>query len=175
MRLFVSIDFPESIFETIHDWIPDQKGWKKTTIHQMHLTLVFLGDCSEEEKEEIHKKLSETKFIPFEMIIEGLGAFPNESAPRIIWAGVRQNAALMNLQETISDRLKGHLKSKHTDSYIPHITLARKKSRKGINPIEKKNLQKETVHLVENVESFQLKQSILKSSGSEHRILYRYS
>lgn len=175
MRLFVSIDFPEDMQEKIHSWIPEQKGWKKTLIQQLHLTLVFLGDCSEREKEEVQEKLSEIEFTPFEMVIEGLGAFPNESSPRIIWAGVRQNDFLMDLQVRISDRLKDHIKSKHTNSYIPHITLARKKSRKGINQNKKKNLEAETESLVTKVDSFQLKQSILKSSGSEHRVLYRYS
>lgn len=175
MRLFVSIDFPKNVLNEIHSWIPDQKEWKKVAIHQMHLTLVFLGDCSEDEKEEIHKKLSTIEFTPFEVAIEGLGAFPNESAPRIIWAGVRQNDALMNLQARIFGRLKDHIKSKHSDSYIPHITLARKKSRKGNGQIIKKNLQKNTGSLTKNVESFQLKQSILKSSGSEHKTLHTYS
>lgn len=175
MRLFVSIDLPEEVLKEIQSWLPEQEGWKKASIHQMHLTLVFLGNCSEREKEEIHKKLSEIKFTPFEMVIEGVGAFPNESSPRIIWAGVNQSEELMDLQGRISDLLADHIKSKHTHSYIPHITLARKKSRKRINHTVKQTLQKETGKLVLNVESFQLKQSILKSSGSEHRVLYRYS
>ncbi|MDZ7719686.1 MAG: RNA 2',3'-cyclic phosphodiesterase [Balneolaceae bacterium] len=175
MRLFVSIDFPESILKTIQSWIPEQAGWKKTSLHQMHLTLVFLGDCSAQEKDEIHKILSEIEFTPFDMVIEGLGAFPNESAPRIIWAGVQHCEELINLQQSISDSLKDYIKSKHSDSYIPHITLARKKSNKGINYDLKQMLRKETEKLVVEVESFQLKQSILKSSGSEHIVLLSYS
>lgn len=173
MRLFVSIDFPESILKEIHSWIPDLKEWKKVSVHQMHLTLVFLGDCSDEEKKEINRMLSEVEFTPFEITIEGLGAFPNKSAPRIIWAGVRQNDPLMNLQQRISDSLKNHIKSNHS-SYTPHITLTRKKSRKGINHIVKQNLQKKTGDLVTKVESFQLKQSVLKSSGSKHETLNIY-
>lgn len=175
MRLFVSIGFPERILEKVHSWILEQKGWKKAHMHQMHLTLVFLGDCSEGEKKEIHKKLAEVEFTPFELTINGLGAFPNESSPRIIWAGVRQNDQLLNLQQRISESLKDHIKSKHSKPYIPHITLARKKSRMGINHTVKKNLQKETEKLVFKVESFQLKKSILKSTGSEHHIIHRYS
>lgn len=174
MRLFVSIDFPESIRENVHSWVPEQKGWKKVSVYQLHLTLVFLGDSSEREEEEINKKLSEIEFTPFDLTIEGLGAFPTESSPRIIWAGVRENDQLMNLQEKVSDRLKDHIKSKHTDSYIPHITLARKKSRKGINHIEKKNIQENGGELTVQVKSFQLKQSILKPQGSEHKILHKY-
>jgi 2'-5' RNA ligase len=175
MRLFVSIDFLESTREKIHSWIPELKGWKKTSLQQLHLTLVFLGDCSFEEKQEIHEKLIEIEFTPFEVVIEGLGVFPNKSAPRVLWAAVRQNDMLLKLQEIISDRLKGHIKSKRIDSYIPHITLARKKSGKSNTYIMQKILQKETGYLVENVVSFQLKQSILKSSGTEYQTLHTYS
>lgn len=175
MRLFVSIDFPESMRKEILSWIPDQEGWKKVSINQVHLTLLFLGECSEAEKDEIHRKLSKVEFIPFNLKIHGLGAFPNESSPRVIWAGVTQNDSIMNLQKRISNQLEGHIKSKNNNSYIPHITLARKKSRKGVNPVIKKNLQKDTVQLVKSVDSFQLKQSFLKSSGSEHQTLHRYS
>ncbi|NBC65354.1 MAG: RNA 2',3'-cyclic phosphodiesterase [Bacteroidetes bacterium] len=175
MRLFVSIDFPESTREEILSWIPDNEGWKKVSIDQLHLTLVFLGECSEAEKDEIQRKLKEIQFTPFNLKISGLGAFPNESSPRIIWAGVSQSDSIMNLQNRISNQLEGHIKSKKNNSYIPHITLARKKSRNSVNRAVKKNLQKDTGQLLENVDSFQLKQSFLKSSGSEHRLLYRYS
>jgi len=175
MRLFVSIDFPVSTREEILSWIPEQEGWRKVSINQLHLTLVFLGDCSEAEKDEIHGKLSEIVFTPFNLKISGLGAFPNESSPRIIWAGVTQNELIMNLQVKISDRLEDHINSKKNHSYIPHITVARKKSRKGDNRVIKKNLQKDTGQLVEKVNSFQLKQSFLKSSGSEHQTLHSYS
>lgn len=174
MRLFVSIDFPENILEEIHSWIPEQKGWKKVSIHQMHLTLVFLGNCTEKEKEQISKQLTEVEFEPFKITIEGLGAFPNESSPRIIWAGVWQNEKLLNLQQRVFDKVSGYVKSKHTDTYIPHITLARKKTEKRITHIVKQNLEKETGELTINVESFQLKRSILKSTGSEHEILHTY-
>ncbi len=174
MRLFVSIDFPESILKEIHTWIPDQKGWKKSSLHQMHLTLVFLGNCTEREKDEIDGRLSQVEFEPFEIIIEGLGAFPNKSSPRIIWAGVRENKTLQQLQQRIYDKLENYIKSKNTDTYIPHITLARKKSRKGINHIVKQNLEKGTGEFDIKVESFQLKRSILKQTGSEHEILKSY-
>lgn len=175
MRLFVSIDFPDSILEEIHSWIPDHKGWKKSSLHQMHLTLVFLGNCTEKEEAEIDKKLAKVEFTPFEITIEGLGAFPNESSPRIIWAGVRENEELQDLQQRIFDEVEDYTKSKHTSRYIPHITIARKKSRKGINHIVKQNLEKGTGELRMKVESFQLKRSILKSTGSLHEILHTYS
>lgn len=175
MRLFVSIDFPVNILEQVRSWLPDQKGWEKVKKHQMHLTLAFLGDCSEGEQAEIHRRLSEIEFRAFTSTISGISAFPGESAPRVIWAAVQPDHELMNLQGKISGKLKDFMKSKETQSYIPHITLARKKSRKGINQIVKQNLQRDTPVLNTYIEAFNLKQSILKSSGSEHHILHRYA
>ena len=175
MRLFISIDFPENILHQIQTWFPNQKGWKNTSIHQMHLTLVFLGECSEKEKEEIHKILSQIEFQPFELIIHGLGAFPNTSSPRIIWAGIEQNEDLLKLQQEITESLREFTKSKKSDSYVPHITIARKKSRSRFSSNQQSYLQKETGELLVSVHSFQLKESILHSSGSEHQVLHRYS
>lgn len=175
MRLFVSIDFPDDILKEVRSWVPEQKGWRKVGNHQMHLTLAFLGECSEEEKEEIHKRLSEIEFPAFTITVNGLGAFPNESSPRVIWAGIELNDELMNLQKEISDRLEAYIKSKDAHSYVPHITIARKKSRKGINHIVKQNLKSETPVLDVYIDAYNLKQSVLKSTGSEHEILHLYS
>lgn len=174
MRLFISIDFPDDILEEIRSWVPEQKGWRKVGNNQMHLTLGFLGECSEREKQKIHERLSEIEFSPFTITINGLGAFPNESSPRIIWAGIQPNDELMNLQKEISDRLEPFIKSKDSHSYVPHITVARKKSRKGINHKIKQNLKQETIDIEVDIDSFHLKKSILKLSGSEHQILHTY-
>lgn len=174
MRLFISIDFPDDVLTQIRSWIPKMKGWKKASKDQLHLTLAFLGECSEEEKDEIHKLLSDISFSPFTVTISGLGAFPNESSPRIIWTGFEHNEELLKLQEKISAQLKGFMKSKESHVYIPHITLSRKKSKKAINHDAKQNLKNETPDLNVYVEAFNLKKSILKPEGSEHHILYRY-
>lgn len=174
MRLFISIDFPDDVLQEIHSWFPDLKGWRKTSIHQMHLTLAFLGECSEKEKKEIHSELSAIQFSGFEITMNRLGAFPNEASPRIIWAGVRQNDDLMNLQHEISTRLKSFLRSDESHEYIPHITLARKKSKKGINHIVKQQLKSETPLLNAYIKEFHLKESHLKRNGSEHEILHHY-
>lgn len=174
MRLFISIDFPENVLEEVRSWVQEQKGWRKVGYHQMHLTLAFLGDCSEQEKKEIHKKLSGIEFRAFSITISGLGAFPNKSSPRIIWAGIQPNDDLLNLQKEISDRLEKYIESKEAYSFVPHITLARIKSRKGSTSVVKQNLEQRTTDLEVNVQSFHLKESILKPSGSEHHILYTY-
>lgn len=174
MRLFVSIDLPDEILEEVQSWVPKQTGWRKVGNHQMHLTLAFLGECSAQEKEEIHRQLSGIDYNSFEISISGLGAFPNESSPRIIWAGIEPDDELMNLQEKISARLETYLKPKDPHSYVPHITIARKKTRKGNNHIIKQNLKHETTEIEVNVHSFHLKESILKPSGSEHHILQTY-
>lgn len=174
MRLFISIDFPDDVLAQIQSWIPEMKGWKKPGKNQLHLTLTFLGDCTEIEKNEIHSLLSDISISPFTVTISGLGAFPNESSPRIIWAGINQNEELLKLQKNITACLKDYIKSKESHIYIPHVTLARKKSKKSINHVAQENLKKETPDLNVYIDTFYLKKSILKPEGSEHQILYQY-
>ncbi len=173
MRLFVSIDFPEDVREELRSWIPELKGWKKVSQDQIHMTLVFLGECSNDQKKEIHSKLSDIQFPDFSLSISGMGAFPNEKRPRIIWAGTSKNEELMNLQEAVSEKLDEYLRPNKHKEFIPHITLARKKSRR-INQEASKALNRQTETLDLLIERFHLKESILKPGGSEHHILHTY-
>lgn len=175
MRLFVSIDLPDKIIEEVRTWLPERKGWKKVQHHQMHLTLAFLGECQDEELSNIHYALAQIEFKAFDTTISGLSAFPSESAPRIIWAWVEPVQELMKLQEMVSGQVQHYMKSNRSHSYIPHLTLARKKSRKKINHGIKQHLQRNTPVLRASIKEFNLKKSILKPTGSEHQILYRYS
>ena len=60
-RCFISIDLPEIIrreIQKIQEQLPDFKG-KLTEQENLHLTLKFLGEISDDEIEEIRKKLRE--------------------------------------------------------------------------------------------------------------------
>ena len=175
MRLFVSVDFTEEIIKEVQAWFPELKGWKKVRNHQIHLTLAFLGECTDEQLSIIHQELSKIKFEAFTVTIQGLSAFPNEKFPRVIWAGIEPEPELMQLQAKVYNRLQDYINTKNSHTYIPHLTLARKKSRRGKSQTAKQFLNTDTPVLKMIVKEFNLKKSILKSTGSEHEILHRYN
>ena len=58
---------------------------KPVEIHNMHFTVQFLGEVSEEVVRKISSKLSSLEFTPFSVSFMGVGVFPKPSS-RVKWA-----------------------------------------------------------------------------------------
>jgi len=67
-RLFVAIDLPDSTRQLLTDLDPDMRGVRWMERDQMHLTLGFFGDASEDVELRLREKLS---------AIAGNALFPN--------------------------------------------------------------------------------------------------
>lgn len=172
MRLFVSIDLPDHLQQELDSWLPaDIPGIKKTDPNNLHLTLQFIGKCNPDHKDVIINKLKMISFSAFSMLIDGVGVFPDERNPRIIWAGVRDNEELMILQKRVNEELQEFLYEHKKRAFKPHITLGRfdKDADTGfLNEYE----QRSPIQL--DVNYFTLKRSILKQDGVQHKILWKF-
>jgi len=105
---------------------PDVKWVEK---ENLHLTLKFLGETSEETKNEVIAKLSgiAKKSSPFRFYYSGIGAFPALTRARVIFIGVSKGDTIVSLMKTI-DASFANLGFKREKSYIPHLTLGRVKN-----------------------------------------------
>ena len=66
----------------------------------------------------------------FELSLKGIGAFPNERSPRIIWIGVeRGREEIIKLQEGIEESLSTLGFKREERKFHPHLTIARVKGR----------------------------------------------
>jgi len=65
---------------------------KPVEIHNMHFTVQFLGEVSEEAVRKISSELSSLEFTPFSVSFMGVGVFPKPSSPRVIWIGTDEGA-----------------------------------------------------------------------------------
>ena len=94
----------------------------------MHLTLKFLGNVDEVE---IPKVAGEAKriagqFQPFDFSIAGLGAFPEQGAPRVIWIGLEEpTGRLEKMYYALNDALAPYAEKEERRTFSPHITLGR--------------------------------------------------
>lgn len=172
MRLFVSIDLPGKVREKLHSWLPDRPDLQYTKQEQLHLTLLFLGECEEQEVDLIVSLLKTVQFATFKLVIEGMGAFPGKNNPRVIWAGINKHPELINLQNQISGKLDTFTDNEARRPYIPHITLARTKN--FFNAQKSNELFEPGERIIVNVESFSLKKSVLSPQGSIHTILHTF-
>jgi 2'-5' RNA ligase len=93
----------------------------------LHLTLAFIGEVSGERGRVIADVIKPAiDRDPFEIVFDGIGVFPPEGAPRILWLGVTAGLeAAVALQREVADRLEAVGVKREDRPYSPHLTLAR--------------------------------------------------
>jgi len=175
MRCFVSIEFPENIRAGIFHAFENLK--KSGTCsgnfvekENLHLTLTFLGEISEEEVEKAKKVLGEIDFRKFPLKTNEVGFFPDENYVKVIWVGI-ESEEVFSLRETIEESLrKEGFKIKELD-FVSHLTVARIKSVKHKNKFleEIKKIKLDEEFFI--AEDFSLMKSILKKTGPEYKTL----
>lgn len=132
LRAFIAIEIPEEIKREIAGQTAGLRkmvgrGVRWATPDNIHLTLKFLGDLSLANIDFLAQALKTEveQHLPFEIDVEGLGAFPNVRRPRIIWIGLKASADLARLQhnlETATARL-GYIGD--NKPFSPHLTVGR--------------------------------------------------
>lgn len=131
----------------------------------LHFTLQFIGEVSEDISEKIIESLRTVEFSSFEVNLKEIGVFPNSKSPRIVWIGSDEFSGnmLIQLSKQIEKVLKplGFLQDK---PFLPHITVFRiKKKIKNLSEILYSH--KMVNFGIQKVSEIKLKQSFLSDSG----------
>lgn len=125
-RLFVSIELPKSVTQTLAELDPQISGVRWLEPRQMHLTVAFLGNVSAETQETFSDKLRAISWKPFFLPLIGLGTFPSKGWPKIIWIGVGTgHPHLFQLHKRVQEAIIGAGLEPDLRSFHPHVTLAR--------------------------------------------------
>jgi len=176
MRLFIAIDLPEQAkenIEKIKSELKGIKGVKPVSKENIHLTLKFLGEVSDNKAEDIAKALSQVKFKPFNISINKMGVFPNEQRIQVLWVDAEPAGPLFELKKEIDKALP---KFKDDHPFKSHITFARIKyiandaDKKKILDILKKSVEK-TSFLVDK---FRLYKSDLQPMGPVYNVVKEF-
>ena len=95
----------------------------------IHITVRFLGNITPNMVDRIFEGMQKVQFVPFDVNIQGVGAFPDIRYPRVVWAGIREGA---NQLRGIFSQLEPYLRSlgfaPDPKGFSPHLTIARVKS-----------------------------------------------
>jgi 2'-5' RNA ligase len=95
----------------------------------IHVTVRFLGNITPTMAEKIFEEMKKIQFIPFNVQITGLGAFPNPHYSRVVWAGITDGAdQLKNVFSQLEPRLRGLGLTPDHRGFSPHLTIARVRS-----------------------------------------------
>ncbi len=92
----------------------------------IHITIRFLGEVPSSMIEKIYGEMNKVDFSPFDVEIEGLGAFPNLRRINVIWAGVKKGAdKLRNIYYQLEPNIQRLGLRPDNKGFSPHITIAR--------------------------------------------------
>lgn len=166
-RLFISMELPESVIDTLAELDPHLRGVRWLEPPQMHLTIAFLGDVATETQEALSEKLRAISWKPFFLPLIGVGIFPTKGWPKIVWIGVGTgHPHLFQLHKRVQEAILAAGLEPDLRSFHPHVTLARCRdfSPQTIKPFLKTHTDFDAGFI--HVESFVLNSSQLTPGGS---------
>jgi RNA 2',3'-cyclic 3'-phosphodiesterase len=115
VRLFVAVDVPP--------WSPPSEPEAPP-----HLTVRFLGEVLPSAVGGIEEAIASvsTGHVPFRVRLSGVGAFPDESRPRVVWIGVTEGAEeLRQLAADLGAALDTLGWRGDGRPFVPHVTAFR--------------------------------------------------
>ena len=149
LRIFVAVQFPPQVMRGVADVQERlQKGCRFVGAHPswvpmdtFHQTLVFLGEqsrrCLDDVSVVMHHAVAEVAAGPIRLSVAGVEFFPSARDPRTISMALSGEVAkLSELQSALQEefyRAGFHIENR---PFLPHVTLARIKSPKGLSGLK---------------------------------------
>lgn len=99
-------------------WIPPE-NW--------HVTLYFLGDTPSEAIPILEQAIDQafSNFGKFDAEISGLGVFPNQRNPKVMWFGVDNLNPMLPAWQKLGESLRAQGFEFDQKPFKPHLTVAR--------------------------------------------------
>ncbi|NVN94804.1 MAG: RNA 2',3'-cyclic phosphodiesterase [Bacteroidetes bacterium] len=177
-RIFLAIKITPSkklndLFQSLHSELISEKI-KWVDSNNLHLTLKFFGETEEIKIDEIsffiRNIISSTASFSFD--ISNLGIFGSNYQPKIVWLGINNSKALINLANTLLNNLKTIGFERDRQNFVPHLTLGRINyltDKELFNKIIKNN-NISNIQTVTVTEIF-LFESILRKEGPMYKLI----
>ena len=165
MRLFIATEIDEPLRDklVVIQTRLLEPGVKLVERQNLHVTLKFLGEVSDEQVPAVREALRNVKMAPFDVEIGGLGTFPPGGRRiSIVWVDCR--GPLAELAAKVVEALKTLGFQADERGFSSHLTLARVKQKpeRLAGVVEE---LKETKIGKQLVDCFVLKQSTLTPQG----------
>jgi len=124
IRLFAAIEVPFDIGEGLtrrQQGLPRAR-WRP--VEAFHITLRFFGEVTEATAADLDSVLAGVSAAPFDLSLEGVGAFTEGDHARAVWAGVAESEPLRRLAGKCESAAKRIGLRGEARVYRPHVTLA---------------------------------------------------
>ncbi len=170
MRGFLGIPLPAALAEELADAARDVPSLKAIPPQSMHLTIRFLGDIADPTKVADALRPVAAAHQPFDMILKGMGAFPDTSQARVLWVGLdRGDLQAGALAKGVENALVGLGFQRERRPFRGHITLGRFKRPQFVS------LPRTHSFGAVRAERLVLYQSILSEHGAVYSVLEEMS
>jgi 2'-5' RNA ligase len=135
MRLFVALEIPAAARDNLATLIDELRAadapsaenrarWVRP--ENLHMTLKFIGNVDAGKLDAFRTALAGVRSESgVELHFGGLGFFPNDKRPRVLWAGIGASPNLAPLAREIDARMEKLGVPRETREFTPHLTLAR--------------------------------------------------
>ena len=185
MRLFVALEIPAAVRDNLTAQVAELREFSAKVADKrprwvrpenLHVTLKFIGEVAPTKLAGIRDALSAIRSdAPVEIKFRGLGFFPNEQHPRVLWAGLDASANLPPLAGDIDGALETQGIALERRPFTPHLTLARIEP-PGLHEKLRAAIQKNGAREFGSFQTreFYLIESKLKPSGAEYTTLASY-
>lgn len=177
-RIFIAINLPNDIkkqLDKYKDKWPDLPA-RWTAKDNLHITLEFLGDLTEEELGEVCLVVGSVaeRHSMFSISLDNISYSEKE---KMVWASGEKSDGLSNLKKDLQECLLERVAFRpELKSFSPHITLAR------INQWEWKKIEteerpeiNESIEIIFTVESIEVMESELKRGGPKYTAIESHS
>ncbi len=144
MRVFCAVELPAEVRQRAAEHAARLRerfkevraSWPRA--ENLHLTLKFLGEIEENRVALLRGAAARAaeESQPFELTVEGAGAFPPRGAPRVLWLGVEDGTGgLARLHSRLEAECAAAGFEREERPFHPHLTLARLRAPQGARPL----------------------------------------
>ncbi|MCG1004434.1 MULTISPECIES: RNA 2',3'-cyclic phosphodiesterase [Halobacterium] len=181
MRLFVSVDLPERLADSVADLqgaLAEASGLDFVDPEQAHVTLKFLGEVDEGRERELagalERAVDESGVEAFDAELAGLGVFPSLDYISVVWLGVDAGSAeLARLHEGIeTEFVDEHGFEAEDHEFTPHVTLARMNHAGGKELVQRLVEERHPEVGTVRVDEVRLTESTLTPAGPEYETVH---
>ena len=161
-RIFLAIELPGKIKKSLKKKLKEinSGNWREIDGNNLHITLIFFGNLTDEKSEKLITNLDQIEFNEFKIKLTQIIRKKD-----MLWAKIEKNDNLQSLYQRILEKIK-FLKLKTPNFFNPHITLAK----------TKKRIKFPKIKIVANfkVKNITLFESKLNREGAKYYLLKRF-
>jgi 2'-5' RNA ligase len=178
MRTFIGIPLTEQCRKMLDDLQHSLRSYgadvRWVAVPSIHLTLKFLGEVdpgiipmlaeSLESAAQTHQS--------FELGLRGLGCFPNQKNPRVIWCGINgETESLSRLHQLVETACSSLGFAPENRAFHPHLTLGRINGKRNLQPLLDCIKMGSDLECSFKADHFGIYKSTLKPQGAVYAVL----